>query len=297
MHEDPSLNPDTLLHRARRFREFGELIAAKDTLLMAINGDPCFAKAWSLLGEVYEELGNLKKAQECYKTAFSKDTDWSDPLANLGLLEFSQKLYQDAVKTLKMYAELGGNDINVLLTLARSAFKLEDCKTVIAVTSQIIEMNEDIYEAWELRGFCHAKMSNYSSALVSLNLALELDPRSITALNGVGDLCYESRNYEGAVSFYLPSVAKRKKQSKVLFRLGTSLWFLGRWSDAILYLEEYTKLVPEDANGWNNLGVVLREKGEVTRSLECYKHALKFNPALEVAKKNMNTAMNKEVIL
>jgi len=115
-------------------------------------------------------------------------------------------------------------------------------------------------------------------------------------LNAVGDLCYDSGNYEGAVSFFTPSITKRRKQPNVLFRLGTALWFLDRWSDAILYLEHYTKLAPDDAIGWNNLGVALREKGEVTRSLECYRRALKIDPHLEVAKTNMTTAMNKQVI-
>ena len=297
MQDDAPLNPDSLLHRAMRFREFGEFDAAKDALLKVVEMNPSSAKAWFLLGEVYEDLDKLDKARECYTMASSKDTEWIDPLAYLGKLEFSQKKYKDAITTLKQYTELGGNDISILLILARSAFEIEDCKSVISVTSQITEINEDIYEVWELRGLCHARMANFSAALVCLNMALDLDPRSVTALNAVGDLCYESGNYEGAVSFYSPSVTKRKNQPKVLFRLGTALWFLDQWSNAILYLEQYTKLAPDDANGWNNLGVALREKGEVTRSMECYKRALHLNPNLEITKKNMNTAMNKEVIL
>lgn len=296
MQGDTQEDPDSLLRRARRFREFGQLTAATDVLAKAVKLNPSFVKAWFLLGEVYEELGNLDKARACYKTASSLDTEWKDPLANLGKLEFSQNSYHDAVKPLKEYLKLGGDDIPVLLILARSAFNLDDCKIVLNVTSLIIDRNEDVYEAWEMRGLCHAKMSNLSSALVSLNMALELDPRSITALNAVGNLCYESANYDGAVNFYTPSIAKKQEQPHVLFRLGTALWFLDRWNDAISHLERYTELAPDDAIGWNNLGVVLREKGEVTRSLECYKRALHINPSLEVAKNNMTTAMNKQVI-
>lgn len=296
MQNDAQEDIDSLLRRAARFHEFGELAAAKDVLLKVVELRPSFSKAWFHLGEVYEELDNSEKARECYRTASSLDSEWKEPLARLGKLEFSQKMYQDAVKTLKKYLKLNGDDISVLLILAQSAFNLDDCKSVLNVTSLIIEKNDQIYEAWEMRGLCHAKSSNFSSALVSLNMALELDPRSITALNAVGDLCYESENYEGAVNFFMPSITKRKKQPKVLFRIGTALWFLDRWNDAISYLEKYTQLAPEDANGWNNLGVALREKGEVTRSLDCYKRALQIDPNLEAAKSNIHTAMNKQVI-
>ncbi|TFG26476.1 tetratricopeptide repeat protein [Candidatus Thorarchaeota archaeon] len=296
MQDDAQDDPESLLHRAARFREFGEFAAAKDVLTRAVEQYPSFKKGWLRLGEIHEDLGNMDKARTCYQTAISLDFEWKEPLVHLGKLDFSLKQYHGAVRTLKAYLKLGGDDISALLILAQSAYNLDDCKTVLTVTAQITNMDENIYEAWEMRGLCHARMSNFSSALVSLNMALELNPKSVTALNAVGDLCYDSGNYEGAVSFFTPSITKRKKQPRVLFRLGTALWFLDKWSDSIFYLEQYTELVPDDAIGWNNLGVALREKGEVTRSLECYRRALKINPHLEVAKTNMTTAMNKQVI-
>jgi tetratricopeptide (TPR) repeat protein len=290
-------DPESLFRRATRYLEFGESTAARDTLLAIIEIDPSYGKAWNSLGLVYNKLNDFDKARECFKKASAIKPEWTDPIVSLGLLEFSLKSYEAAKEILCKYFNLGGEDIEILVTLARSAFQLEDCKTVQKVTSQIINLDNDVYEAWEMRGLCHAKQSKFSSALVALNVALELDPRSVVALNAVGDLCYEGANYEGAVSFYEPSLSKRKSQTKILLRHGTSLWFLDRWSEAIPFLERYTELAPDDPVGWNNLGVVLREKGEVTRSLDCYKRALQLNPDLEVASKNMETAMYKEMIV
>ena len=56
MQDDAQQGPDSLLHRAIRFREFGELAAAKDVLLEAVKIAPSFSKAWFLLGEGYEDL-------------------------------------------------------------------------------------------------------------------------------------------------------------------------------------------------------------------------------------------------
>lgn len=297
MQDQPQADPNALFRRATRYQEFGEFTAARDTFLAVIEIAPTFAKAWNSLGIVYKELKDIDNARECFKKAALTETDWTEPLVNLGLLEFTQKSYKEAKATLCKYMDLGGKDIDILVTLARSSFHLDDCNTVQKVTSLIIDMDEGIYEAWEMRGLCHAKKSKFSSALVALNMAIELDPRSIVALNAVGDLCYEASNYEGAVSFYEPSLSKRKSQPKILLRHGNSLWFLDRWNEAISFLERYTELAPADPAGWNNLGVALREKGEVTRSIECYKKALQINPGLEEALNNMGTAMNKQMIV
>lgn len=297
MADQPKEDPESLFRRATRYIEFGESIAARDTLLAIIEIDPAVAKIWNTLGLVYQELKDYENARECFTKASAIEPEWTEPIVSLGLLEFSLKSYKAAKIALCKYFDLNGQDTEILVTLARSAFQLDDCKTVQKVTSQIIDLDNDVYEAWELRGLCHAKQSKFSSALVALNVALELDPRSVVALNAVGDLCYEGANYEGAVSFYEPSLSKRKSQPKILLRHGTSLWFLDRWSEAIPFLERYTELAPDDPVGWNNLGVVLREKGEVTRSLDCYKRALQLNPDLEVVSKNMETAMYKEMIV
>ncbi len=289
-------DPTSLFRRALRFQEFGESIAARDAFLAVIEIDPSFAKAWYALGQVYQALNDNENTRECYKKAITLEPDWTEPIVSLGMLEFSQGFYNEAKDTLCKYLELDGEDIKILVVLARAAFHLDDCKTVQKVTSYIIVKDEGISEAWEMRGICHAKKSKFSSALVALNMALELDPRSVVALNAVGNLCYEGTNYEGAVSFYEPSLSKRKSQSEILLRHGTSLWFLNRWSEAIPFLERYTELAPDDQVGWNNLGVALREKGDVTRALECYKRALKIDPQLEAALNNMETAMYKQMI-
>ncbi len=296
MPDQPREDPESLFNRATRYQEFGESITARDTFLAAIEINPLFAKAWNSLGGVYEGLDDIEKARECFKKASSIEPEWIDPITNLGLLEFSQKSYKESKKALLKYMELGGKNIEILVVLARTSFHLDDCKTVQEVTSLIIDLDKEIYEAWEMRGLCHAKNLKFNSALVALNMALEFDPRSIVALNAVGDICYDASNYDGAVSFYETSLSKRKSQPRELLRHGTSLWFLDRWSEAIEFLERYTELAPDDPVGWNNLGVTLREKGEVTRSLDCYKRALQIDPHLEAALNNMETAMNKVMI-
>jgi tetratricopeptide (TPR) repeat protein len=296
MQTHPTEELKSILHQAQRFNQFGEYVAARDLLKTAVKNTPSFSEGWFVLGNTHERLSDFQSARECFITASDLKPDWLDPIVSLGHLEFNQKRYKEAASVLKKYLKLEGSSTDVLLLLAQSAFNIDDCKTVLAATSRIIDIDEGISQAWELRGLCHAKLSNISSACVALNMALELNPSSIDSLNAVGNLCYASQNYTGAVDCYGPSLTKQEMQPLIMFRYGTSLWFLERWTEAIEVLTDYTKIAPDDPAGWNNLGVALREKGEVVRARECYKKALHINPNLAEPKENLETATNKQVI-
>ncbi|MFW9846891.1 MAG: tetratricopeptide repeat protein [Candidatus Thorarchaeota archaeon] len=297
MSNDLSDEAKSHFQRGVHFHRFGELDAAEEALKAAIAEEDSYAEAWNLLGLVYQEAEDFGKAVECFEKASKIDKKWTVPIENTGTLYYSQNNFIDAVETLKRYLDLGGDEIDTLLALAKAAFELNDCKTVLTATSAIIEINDDLYEVWEMRGICQGRLDRFNAACTSLNVAIDLNPRAISSLNTVGDLCYNAQNYTRAVEFYEPSYTLKRKQPNILFKYGTSLWFLDRWAEAIPLLEMYTELVPDDPRGWNNLGVVLREKGDVTRAVECYKHALQLDPKLKLVEKNIETAKEMQVLV
>ena len=298
--QDTSESTLALYKRGERFHRFGEYDAAKEAINAAISEDATYSPAWNLLGIVNRDSGDLDKARECFEKAISQDAVWQEPLKNLGLMEFSLDDNLKTVEHLMKYFKLDGSEIEVLLTLSRAAFELEECKTVLSVTSRILDLDEDIYQAWSMRGICQAKLDRFNTACTSLNVAINLHKGAISSLNAVGELCYNSENYSRAIEFYELSLKTRLDQPVPIFRLGTSLWQLDKWAEAIPLFERYVELVPEDPSGWNNLGVVLREKGEVKRAIECYTKALEIGPVptLEsIVKKNMETAKDMQIIL
>ena len=296
MHGSTTKEIETLYTQGRRYLQFGEFNTAEEILLKGISLDSSYAPLWNLMALVHQGRGDYEKACEFFKEAIAKAPDWFEPIENKGMLEFSRKEYKSAIKTFKKYMKIGGEEIEVLLTLAEAAFKEEDCNTVLSVTKAINDIDDDFREVWEMRGICQAKQGQFNAAITSLNVAIGLNPEAKGALNAVGTLCYESENYEKAVEFYESSLAVDKFQAATLFRHGTSLWFLKRWGDAIEFLKIYTRLSPKDPKGWNNLGVVLREKGDIKRAMECYQKALQLDPEFEIAKQNQDTAKHKQVV-
>lgn len=286
----------SLYRKGERFRQFGELSAAEETLSEALKIDEDFPEAWNLLALVHQQAWNLDKARESFKKAIKLRPKWIEPYLHLGILEFSMGLYFESANTLQGYVNHGGEDLEALLTLAKAARHLNECQKVVTITSKILDIDEDIYEAWELRGLCQADLERYNAACTSLNMAIDLHPASLTALNKVGNLCYEAENYERAAEFFECSLKVRENQLEIVFKYGTILWFLGRWTEAIPYLEAYTIKASDDPKGWNNLGVALREKGDVKRAIECYNRALALDPTLEIVLRNMGTAKDMQMM-
>ncbi len=297
MEHKTSVEAMSLFVRGERFYQFGELHAAEETLVSAIYLDSSFAEAWNLLGIIRKSLGKPDEARRCFREASKYRPEWVAPYSSLGELEIEYHNFVDALNALKNYHHYGGREVDVLLDLANVAFQMGDYELVISVTADVLDIDGGIYRAWEIRGLCQARLGHYDAADVSLNMAIELNPSSIVALNTVGDLCYESENYIAAIQFYTTSLQVDNRQPDVLLKMGTSLWFVGRWQDAIFPLEQYTDLRPSDPKGWNNLGVVLREKGLVKRAIECFNKALKIDSAFEAAIKNLENASRRLVLL
>lgn len=287
---------EAIYQRGLRFQQFGEDAAAIEAFKEVLVSKPKHLDSLIALGKLYEKDWKLDKAREYFTRATKAKPKDLVSRQLLGQLEFSSGNLQAASNTLNEYFDLGGTDQKSLLVLAEAALGLNDCTTALKMTKILLDSNKQLHRAWEIRGTCYARTEKFNEACICLNMAIDLHPSSIDALNAVGDMCYQGENYLRSAEFYESSLKVRKKQAEVIFRYATSLWFLDRWSEAVPLFEKYTEMNPEDPRGWNNLGVVLREKGEVKRSIECYRKALELDPNLKIAKDNLETAMKMQVI-
>lgn len=69
--------------------------------------------------------------------------------------------------------------------------------------------------------------------------------------------------------------------------LGMILSRLDRKNEALPVMQQAAKLLPQDAEAFNNLGVLFREANELKFALACYEHATKVNPSFLPALDNL----------
>ena len=65
---------------------------------------------------------------------------------------------------------------------------------------------------------------------------------------------------------------------------------LGKFEEAIRYLDEAIELDPNYAIAWNNRGYALDNLGKFEEGIYCYDKALELDPNLTVAQENKDLA-------
>ncbi len=97
---------EALVNVANCFYQMEDLDTAKHRLLESIQIDPELPEAFAILGEIYAETNNPKKAIDCYKEAMDIDPfneeyiiDFANLYFSLGEIEKAKQLFQQAIDT------------------------------------------------------------------------------------------------------------------------------------------------------------------------------------------------------
>jgi len=84
---------------------------------------------------------------------------------------------------------------------------------------------------------------------------LKNEPKNAELLAQIGNIYYDTRNFQEAINYYKQSVAIAPNPN-VNTDMATSYWFLGDADTAIREFENSLKLDPKHANTYLNLGIV-----------------------------------------
>ncbi len=144
-----------------------------------------------------------------------------------------------------------------------------------------------------------AACAQNSARLKPLHQGPDLPKGITTSPNGVdgltvGHRLMASREYEMALKQYLRAAGEEGLTPDVLAGLGTANLKLSRLGQAERMLRMATEKDGEYAAAWNNLGVVLTERGEIGEAARCFEIAFSLDggksPEIE---QNMKGALAK----
>ena len=125
--------------------------------------------------------------------------------------------------------------------------------------------------------------------------APNVDPRgaAVDQLT-VGDRLMAAGEYELALSSFRLAAAENGLTPEVLLSLGSANLALGRLNQAEELLRRVTKDDPEMQEGWNNLGVVLMERGKTAEAAQVFRRAFALDNGESVAiRDNLRLALAK----
>nr|CAD7598908.1 unnamed protein product [Timema genevievae] len=246
---------------------------------LAIKQNPLLAEAYSNLGNVYKERGQLQEALENYRHAVRLKPDFIDGYINLaaalvaaGDMEQAVQAYVTALQyNPDLYcvrSDLG----NLLKALGR----LDEAK---ACYLKAIETRPDFAVAWSNLGCVFNAQGEIWLAIHHFEKAVALDPNFLDAYINLGNVLKEARIFDRAVAAYLRALNLSPNNAVVHGNLACVYYEQGLIDLAIDTYRRAIELQPNFPDAYCNLANALKEKGQVVEAEECYNTALRLCPS------------------
>jgi Tfp pilus assembly protein PilF len=113
--------------------------------------------------------------------------------------------------------------------------------------------------------------------------ALEIDPRSTTALNSMGSLLLTTGNNQEAVKYFLRAAQLDPEYLEAQINCGVTLVKLERWNEAIEHLAPVARLAPRRYLARTCLARALAARGDYDQAIDQVRQILKLKPDHVVA--------------
>ncbi|XP_064481928.1 UDP-N-acetylglucosamine--peptide N-acetylglucosaminyltransferase 110 kDa subunit-like isoform X2 [Ornithodoros turicata] len=275
--QDPS-NTGVLLLLSSIHFQCRRLDKSANFSTLAIKQNPLLAEAYSNLGNVYKERGQLSEALENYRHAVRLKPDFIDGYINLaaalvaaGDMEQAVQAYVSALQyNPDLYcvrSDLG----NLLKALGR----LDEAK---ACYLKAIETCPTFAVAWSNLGCVFNAQGEIWLAIHHFEKAVALDPNFLDAYINLGNVLKEARIFDRAVAAYLRALNLSPNNAVVHGNLACVYYEQGLIDLAIDTYRRAIELQPNFPDAYCNLANALKEKSQVAEAEECYQTALRLCP-------------------
>jgi len=179
-----------------------------------------------------------------------------------------------------------------LLSVADSYFRAEHYEQAVNIATQVIDLQPTNPDAYDRRAAAHWYGGQLKAAVEDYSLELELEPNSLSALNGRGQCLAELGEFDKAVDDLLRAIEQARKSSDVSTAaysrngLGLAYAGLGRYDEAFKSFSRSLKDAPGNAWLHFNRAQAYEWMKEPRKALEEYRLALeKQSPPLNRCKR------------
>jgi tetratricopeptide (TPR) repeat protein len=196
--------------------------AAVDLLSRAIEVDPSFVVATYSLGVVHSSLGNRWKAAAQFRASTQLDATYPEPAKALGDLYLSQprRLFDQAVEAYSRAIELRPFYADAYVGLGDAKAAKSDIDGAIAAYQKALVYNPvNPRVHMSLGKIYYGEKGLYYEAVTAYKKAIDLDPHSVDARMGLGEVYEEKGLYKEATEEYRRVIEIDAKHTGAMYNL------------------------------------------------------------------------------
>lgn len=228
----------------------------------------------NLLGILYAEQNDKKKAVQYFCKALEIDDNYEEARANLCF-------YTNDLLTLFKLSDEHVNNFSVSYMAALAAQTFEDKEKYLL---RAIAADGERSDAFLALADLYKQHDNFNKSLTFYHKVLNLDENNVWAILGIADCYLALKDFDKAEQFYLKSFGQTRKIAGAHINYATLLYQQNRLAEA---LEEYrtaVQLAPDKPEISYNLALILKEMGDTEEAL-----GLMFNAHLKMPENEIFT--------
>lgn len=235
-----------------------------------------------------------KDAQNLVQQSIKLHPTDTDLLCLLGKIYINQYDYDSAEKTFKKADSYKQNDVKILSGLAESlekGEKLDKALDTILSALEIEPENKDIRKQ-----YVHALLSSqdYDTALSNIKeLNEETNEKDIQVLDLYGQYYICKDQEEQAQKFYDKIKRLNHHYKDYMLSAATRYSQIGKYENAEKYAVEFIERRPQNPDGYNILGRIFENKGDLQKALDSYNKSLTLRTPNIFANKKIQTVTEK----
>ncbi|MGH7323686.1 MAG: tetratricopeptide repeat protein [Candidatus Rokuibacteriota bacterium] len=196
--------------------------SAAELLSRAIEADPNFVVAQYALGRVHQSLGNRWKAAAQFRAATQLDASYPEPYKALGdlLLAAPRRLFDQAVEAYQKALERRPFYAEAHVGLGEALAAKGEVDAAIGAYQKALTynaVNPRVYVS--LGKIYYGEKGLYYEAVNAYKRAIDLDPRSVEARMGLGEVYEEKGLYKEAIEEYRRVIEAEPTHAEALYNM------------------------------------------------------------------------------
>jgi tetratricopeptide (TPR) repeat protein len=275
-----------LLDNAIRLKQEGKIQQAEEIFNQLIKENKYIEKCYYHLALIEVDKENRQEAIKFYTKSIEAKPDYFKAVNNLGLLYLEDKQYKEAIHFFERANLLSPNEINpkVNLALAFSHIGKFDNAHALLVKVDTKGLTDDVKETiLNTLGTAQLQLQKFEQAYASFRQLVEkINPENFTAFTQLSFIALEiKKEYTIANDWVDQALAINADFRPALQNKGLIMKAMGRYDEAIVYLEKVIDANPDNFEGYYNLACVYAATKNSEALMQSLQRSLQLAPYIK----------------
>lgn len=267
-------DPRGAMQTARERVASGNLTGAITGLQSYVESHPGEIGPERLLGDLYYRKGELSRAEATYRHILAYAPLDKETHSRLGSVYATQNRVDDAIA--EFNRSLPGTDS--VPDLVRLHMRKGDLNAYKRTVQERADRNPSDSEAQSELGQFYESTNVPDLAIRYYRRALDIDPTSVIALNGLGLSYLDQQSYKDAIAQFKVCLQRDTYNYACLDNMGATYLEMSQFATADALLNRAHQLFPEKSEALVNLGYLADSRGDWRRAVAFYVQAMTVYP-------------------